>query len=306
MQPADPFRDTDPIPDADPFREKVAIVTGGASGIGAAIGAALFARGAHVVLADVDGPGATATATRLHDRASAHAGSVTGRAVDVRDGDAVQALVTGVADAHGHLDLAFNNAGISIGGESHTMAAALWRRVVDVNFTGVVNCVTAAYPIMVEQGYGHIVNTASAAGLAPAVMTATYSASKHAVVGLSLALRPEAAQHGVRVSVLCPGAVDTPILDQAPPADLPPLPDHTPTGREFMAILGLKPRPPEATARAALRGVERNRAVIPGDAMTRAIWYLQRASPAAVDLVGRVTARRVLAAMGRPGPLRRR
>ncbi len=290
---------------ADPFREKVAIVTGGASGIGAAIGAALVARGAHVVLADVDGPAATATAARLQDRVPVRDGSAIGRALDVRDSDAVQALVAGVAEAHGHLDLVFNNAGISIGGESHTMASEVWRRVIDVNLTGVINGVTAAYPIMVGQGHGHIVNTASAAGLAPAVMTAAYSASKHGVVGLSLALRPEAAQHGVRVSVLCPGAVDTPILDQAPPADLPPLPDDTPTGREYMAILGLKPRPPDATARTALRGLERNRAVIAGDALTRAIWYLQRASPAAVDLIGRVTARRVLDAMARPPSVRR-
>ncbi len=278
------------------FAGKVAIVTGGASGIGAALGEALLTAGAHVVLADTDGDGAERIAESWRGRARTN-GSVAAHTLDVRDAVAVQALVDATVSEHGRIDLLFNNAGISIGGESHTMAPELWERVVDVNLVGVIHGVNAAYPVMVGQGDGHIVNTASAAGLAPAVMTAAYSASKHGVVGLSLALRPEAALHGVRVSVLCPGAVDTPILDQLPPADLPPLPVGTPTGREYMQILGLKPRPAAATARVALRGVARNRAVIPGDATTRAIWYLQRLSPAAMDLGGRFSARRILRSM---------
>ncbi len=96
---------------------------------------------------------------------------------------------------------------------------------------------------MIEQGHGHIVNTASTAGLAPAVLVAAYSASKHAVVGLSGALRAEAAMFGVRVSVLCPGAVDTPILDRRSPVDLAPLTSPVLTGREYMAAVGLKPIP---------------------------------------------------------------
>ena len=279
--------------DGHAFTGKVAIVTGGASGIGAALGRALLDLGAHVVLADVDGEGAELAATTLRDRAPTGRGSVEARPLDVRDTAAVQALVTETAAHHGHLDLLFNNAGISIGGESHAMAPEHWRRVIDVNLTGVINGVIAAYPLMVEQGDGHIVNTASAAGLAPAVMTAAYTASKHGVVGLSLALRPEAAHHGVRVSVLCPGAVETAILDEPPPADLPPVPAGTPSAREYMRILGLQPRPAEATATVALRGVARNRAVITGDASTRAVWYLQRLAPAAVDAIGRFAAHRL-------------
>src|SRR6478736_3371879 len=146
---------------------------------------------------------------------------------------------------------------------------------------------------MVAQGHGHIVNTASTAGLAPAVMVAAYSASKHAVVGLTGALRAEAAQRGVRVSVLCPGSVDTPILDEPMPTDLAPLASPVITGREYMKFVGLKPIPPEQFARAALHGVARNRAVIVAPASAKGVWYLQRLTPGLVGLVARRTARRV-------------
>ena len=107
----------------------------------------------------------------------------------------------------------FNNAGVALGGPTHELTAAHCDRVLDVNLRGVINGVLAAYPRMVGQGHGHIVNTASAAGLVAPPFVMAYAAGS-TVVGLSLALRPEAALHGVRVSVLCPGAVDTPILDR--------------------------------------------------------------------------------------------
>ena len=170
---------------------------------------------------------------------------------------AVEGLVADVVDRHGRIDLLFNNAGIVIGGRTDEMGVEHWERVLDVNLMGVVNGVAAAYPVMVEQGHGHIVNTASTAGFAPAVLVAAYSASKHAVVGLSGALRAEAAHYGVRVSVLCPGSVDTPILDEPAPADLAPLASPVLTGREYMKFVGLKPIPPEQFAHAALHGVAR-------------------------------------------------
>jgi short-subunit dehydrogenase len=162
-----------------------------------------------------------------------------------------------------------------------------------VNLKGVINGVVAAYPLMAEQGHGHIVNTASTAGLAPAVMVAAYSASKHGVVGLSGALRAEGATVGVRVSVICPGAVDTPILDNDQPADLPPLTAATMKGREYMATVGLRPIPADKFARAALRGVTRNQGVIVAPASAKAVWYLQRFAPGLVEIASRRTARRI-------------
>ena len=207
--------------DAGVFVGKIAIITGGASGIGKALGTELFLLGAHVVLADVDGSDAESVAHEQTAHASTDTGSVVGAQLDVRNASEFQAVVDETIERHGRLDLLFNNAGISMGGETHDMDIAHWDRIIDVNIRGVVNGVQAAYPRMIAQGQGHIVNTASGAGLAPAPLTVAYTTTKYAVVGLSTCLRPEAAVHGVRVSVLCPGPVDTPILDRGPPSDLP-------------------------------------------------------------------------------------
>ena len=267
------------------FAGASAIVTGGASGIGRALAEGLVARGAQVVVADVAGASVAGVAGAVE--------------LDVRDADAVRAVVESVRAQHGRLDFMFNNAGIVLGGKTHEMSVEHWQRVIDVNLMGVVNGVAAAYPVMVEQRGGHIVNTSSTAGLAGSVLVAAYSASKHAVVGLSAALRPEAARHRVRVTVLCPGSVDTPILDGAMPADLPALASPVLTGREYMAMVRLKPIPPEHFAEAALRGVARNKAVVAYPASARAIWYLNRLSPAALDRAGRVTAWRILRELDR-------
>jgi NAD(P)-dependent dehydrogenase (short-subunit alcohol dehydrogenase family) len=255
------------------FAGKVAIVTGGGSGIGAALVAGLRERGATVVSADLAG------------------GDVT---LDVRDRDAFLRVVDDVAGEHGRIDFLFNNAGISVGGETHRMDPSYFDRVIDVNLRGVVNGVFAAYPRMVEQGHGHIVNTASVAGLAGTPMVAAYSMAKHGVVGLTLSLRPEAALHGVQVSAFCPGPVDTPILDSAPAADLPREPPGTLSGRQYMAVVKQKPVPPAAVVGPALRGVARNRPIVIAPASAKAAWYLVRLSPRAMDRVGRLMAARVL------------
>lgn len=191
------------------FADKVAIVTGGASGIGRALGQELAQRGARVVLADINGQSAQATA----DAMTSAGGRARAAAVDVRDADAVQRLVTETAATYGRLDYMFNNAGVALAGKTRDMTLADWNRLIDVNLRGVVHGVVAAYPVMIAQGFGHIVNTASAAGITPTPGLTGYATTKHAVVGLSTSLRGEAARHGVRVSVVCPGLIDTPIKD---------------------------------------------------------------------------------------------
>jgi NAD(P)-dependent dehydrogenase (short-subunit alcohol dehydrogenase family) len=275
------------------FAGKTAIVTGGASGIGRAIGAELFRCGARVVLADLDGAGAELAAKEIAAGSADLAGSIEGTQLDVREIDAVRALVDDVVRREGHLDLMFNNAGIVLGGYSHEIPIEYWDRVMDVNYRGVVNGVVAAYPRMVAQESGHIVNTASLAGLSPAVFVAAYSASKHAVVGLSTSLRPEAARRGVRVSALCPGAVDTAILDKGPPDDLSKRDGWTMTGREYMAKSGFTPIPAEQFAVRALRNVARNKGIIVIPGKAKALWQLQRLSPSLIDRVGRFMARRM-------------
>ena len=257
---------------------RIAIVTGGASGIGRALGAALVRRGDRVVLADVDGAAAEETAERLR---ATGPGTATAAAVDVRDAAAVATLVGETAERHGRLDLLFNNAGLGIGGPAEELSPAHWDRAIDVNLRGVVHGVQAAYPLMLRQGHGHIVNTASLAGLLPAPGMAPYATTKWAVVGLSLSLRGEAARRGVRVSVVCPGGIDTPILDKGMPADLPRVPtaEVTDTRAVITRMSGGRLYGADALAADVLHGIDRNRAVIVTPRHARVLWRLNRMSP---------------------------
>lgn len=252
------------------FAGATVLVTGGASGIGRALGSALEARGATVVLADV-----SQAAGCLH--------------LDVRDADAFEAL----AEEIGPVDVLVNCAGISMGGWTHELSLEHWERIIDVNIHGVVNGVRAVYPSMLERGCGQIVNVASGAGLVAPPFVAAYAMTKHAVVGLSTALRAEAALHGIRVNVVCPGAVETPILDRLPDPDLPAVTSTPVTARRYLAVVRQKPISVERFARLALRGVERNRGIVVVPAAARSLWYLARASPRAADAITKALARRV-------------
>ena len=281
---------------------RIAIVTGGASGIGRALGAALVRRGDVVVLADVDGDAAGEVAERLR---AAGPGAATAVTVDVREADAVAALVDGTAERHGRLDLLFNNAGLGIGGPAEELTLAHWARTLDVNLRGVVHGCQAAYPLMLRQGHGHIVNTASLAGLLPMPGSAPYAATKWAVVGLSLSLRAEGAARGVRVSVVCPGGVDTPILDKGMPADLPRVPGiEAIDAREVVTrFSGGRLYSADALAADVLRGIDRNRPVIVAPRQARAMWWLMRLSPSLVlRVLAAVAARRPAGATAATGP----
>jgi NAD(P)-dependent dehydrogenase (short-subunit alcohol dehydrogenase family) len=248
------------------FTDRVAIVTGGASGIGKSLVHALHRAGARVVVADLNGAGAEATAAALGTRARA-------ARVDVTDAAAVQALVDETERREGRVDLMFNNAGIALFADARDTDLADWNRIIDVNLRGVVHGVAAAYPGMVRRGSGHIVNTASVAGLVPTPSMIAYVASKHAVVGLSLTLRAEAARLGVRVTVVCPGLIETPIVQATKIVG--------PTRERLIADLPFKLHSPDRLAEAVLRGVKSNRAIVPFTAAARTSWLLHRLSPRA-------------------------
>ncbi|HEV7148388.1 MAG TPA: SDR family NAD(P)-dependent oxidoreductase [Pedococcus sp.] len=254
---------------SQPFRPRVSIVTGAASGIGKAIAAELVHRGSLVVVADLDGAAAQRTADEL-------GASAVAATVDVADADAVRALVDGVVAEHGHLDVMVNNAGIAIGGLLEELDERHWAKAIDVNLRGVINGVTAAYPHFLAQGSGRILNTASLAGLIPAPAMLPYTTTKHAVVGLSTALRAEAASRGVKVSVLCPGFVDTPLLD-----DVYAAPDSFQGGSVRARVRLMQPRflTPEETARCAVDGLAANKAVIPVGFLAHLMWRTLRYAP---------------------------
>ena len=255
---------------------RTAIITGGASGIGAALGAALVSEGADVVLADVDERGVLRQAAELDGRGP---GTARGHVLDVRDAGAVAELVQDVQRTHGRLDLLFNNAGIAVAGEPDELALQEWERTLDVNLRGVLHGCLAAFPVMKEQGSGHIVNTASIAGLLPCPgPMAAYAASKSAVVGLSLSLRSAGADVGVRVSALCPGWTDTPLLDGA---RRPGASGGTAarSARELLADNGTRLYPADRLAADALRGVARNQALIVAPRSARAAVLVARWVP---------------------------
>ena len=267
----------------------VAIVTGGASGIGRAIAAALVERGARVVIADLNLQAAELAAKQLTEAGCGRADAV---CLDVTDGAAVLACYRAVAAEHGRLDLVFNNAGIAIGGVTEEFTLDHWDRVIDVNLRGVVHGVHAAYPIMLAQGGGHIVNTASLAGLVQPAIMIPYTVTKSAVVALSVALRAEGAARGVRVSALCPGFVDTPLLDNVN-AGLPPTGVNDKTRR----VIGrLQPRmyPAGKLAVDVMRGVARNKPIIVAPASARFAALVARYTPAIAQAVNRQQVRRYL------------
>lgn len=202
--------------------DKVAVVTGAGSGIGRALALALAAEGATVVAADLEADAAAETAALV----AAAGGRAETRTVDVADGDAVDALADAVFAAHGHVDVLANNAGVFVGGTIWERPAADLEFVLGVNLWGILHGIRAFVPRMVAQGTeGHVVNTASVAGLFTTPFSGPYSISKFAAFAASEALANDLAATGsqIKASVLCPGMVRTGIAEGSErhrPADL--------------------------------------------------------------------------------------
>ena len=258
---------------------KSAIVTGAASGIGLALARALIARGAEVWVTDIDTEGIRKAARVLGSNAHPVV-------LDVRDAPAVCDVVESAAREFGRIDFLFNNAGIMMASEFHDFDTDHLDRIIDVNIRGVVNGTVAAYPLMIRQRGGHIVNTASLAGLAPSPLLSSYAMTKHAVVGLTSSLRFEAARYGVRVSAICPAAVETPLLDSGTPPDLNEV-SWRPNVRRYLERLAGPPSPADKLVHAALRGVERNQALILVPARARLTALVYRIAPGLVHAIGR-------------------
>jgi NADP-dependent 3-hydroxy acid dehydrogenase YdfG len=263
---------------------KVAFVTGGASGIGAALVAKLVDGGAEVWIADRQ----LGQAQELAKRLSGGGAKVHALELDVRDYSSFERAVAEAVQESGRIDYLFNNAGIGVVGEIDAYALEDWNDVFDVNLRGVVHGIQAVYPIMIGQHSGHIVNTGSMAGLVYAAGQASYTATKHAVVAISMALRVESERHGVAVSVLCPGAVRTPILTGGKYGRTKGIDD-----KEMLEFWEpMRPMAPEEFAERALRAVLRGDAIIVIPAWWKALWYLNRVSPALAIRTARLSLKR--------------
>jgi NAD(P)-dependent dehydrogenase (short-subunit alcohol dehydrogenase family) len=196
----------------DPFRDRVAVVTGGASGIGAAMARAFAARGAKLVLADIDEQALSAMEEEL--RTSGH--EALGVPTDVSRREDVEALARAAEGRFGAVHIICNNAGIATFGEIATAPREDWDYTMAIDFWGVAYGIQTFVPRLLAQGQGgHVVNTASMAGLVGMQWLGIYSAAKFAVVGVSEALHRELRPRGIGVSVLCPMVVDTRINENS-------------------------------------------------------------------------------------------
>ncbi|MDX2168396.1 MAG: SDR family oxidoreductase [Deltaproteobacteria bacterium] len=254
-------------------------ITGAASGIGRACALAMAERRLRLCLTDIDAHGLAETC-RL---AEAAGGTVAvQRVADVTQFDAIARLAEEIIAAHGAVDVLMNVAGVAVFGLPEDMRHADWRRVIDVNLYGTIHTIEAFMPAMIAARRGHVVNIASLAGLVGMPWHSAYITSKWAVMGLSEALRCDLHQHGVGVSVICPGAVATPLRYSSPILGIDP---------QHPGLLALRQRfdqqavTPERVAALACAAVERNRFLVRTSWDVVALHALQRFTPRLCRLI---------------------
>lgn len=261
---------------------RVAVVTGAASGIGRATARELGRRGAVLALLDVERPGLARVAAELADGGV----RVLARPVDVSASELVQAFAQEVEAALGPAELVVNAAGVLVLGAFLDTTAADFSHVIDVNLKGPANVCRAFVPAMKARGRGgYVVNVASASAFATMSELAAYGSTKHGLVGLSQALRDELQGDRIGVAAVCPGFVNTPILERARVRGSEPeaqrrLAERLLRGRGLSA---------ERVAERIVRAAERGESIVPVGLEARALWFLSRALPNALaPLMGRL------------------
>jgi short-subunit dehydrogenase len=253
--------------------QRTAIVTGGASGIGLALCQELTRRGVHTVMADINQERLEQASLRIRDAG----GSIEPCRLDVSKIEEVSRVVQKTLEKHGRLDYMFNNAGVSVSAEVRDMSLEHWQRLLNVNLNGVIYGSISAYEAMIQQGHGHIVNISSLQGIIPLSLSVGYTTTKYGVVGFSLSLRPEAAFYGVGVTVVCPGFIETEILNDQPFINI-----------DKKRLLSASPRKkmcPRKCAQKIIRGVNSNKPMIMVPFYSYMIWVAHRFFPFIMPMV---------------------
>lgn len=247
------------------LRDRRALVTGAASGIGRALALELATRGARLLLADVDAAGLAETAAQAQTRGA----DVQTHVVDLADREQVLGLARLASGLPGGLDILINNAGIAYYGTTHEMTSAQLERVLAVNLLAPVLLTHELLPMLLAKASSHIVNVSSVAGMVGVTRLSAYNATKFALLGFSESLRSEYAPRGIGVTTICPGLVRTRIFDTA----LTPPERRTPKFPRWLT------NSPERVARRAVRAIERNHGLVVVGAWPRLIWWLKRLAP---------------------------
>jgi 3-oxoacyl-[acyl-carrier protein] reductase len=251
------------------IRGKRALVTGAASGIGRAIALALARQGAELFLVDVDEPNLRASASAAEKFGS----RVVVGVCDLSESAQVTVTVNSCQAAFGGLDILVNSAGVVHYGPADQLTPDRWDALMSVNLFAPIQLVRGLLPLMTLQDESHIVNVRSVLGLVPGRKVMAYQTSKFAMVGFSLALRTEYAAQNVGVTALCPGLVDTPMLDKCGPGWL----------RRSVCLGPLSlVTSPEAVARKAISSIRGNRGLVIVSLGGQLIWRLYRLFPALV------------------------
>jgi len=258
------------------FNDKVAIVTGGASGLGLALCAELGRRGAKVVPVDINQEGAQKVAADIVQAG----GEATYGYLDVTLYANAERIVKDIVHKYGRLDLIFNNAGTALQGETRDLTVDHWRSVIEVNLLGVIHGAIAAYGAMEKQGGGQIVNIGSLAGLIPVPKEIPYCTSKWAVVGFTNSLRVEGADLGIKVNLVCPGMLQTPIHETTSWVNADKDKSALPLPKKYYLN-------PATAAEIILRGVAKNKPIIIFPFYARLIWWVYRLNPALFHFVFR-------------------
>ncbi|MEV5834743.1 SDR family oxidoreductase [Nocardia sp. NPDC052112] len=239
------------------FDGKICLITGAASGLGRSTALAVVAKGASVVLTDIDDVGLRSTA----DEVLARGGVVHLAApADISDYDAVVALAAKTHAEVGSVDIVMNVAGIATWGTVDRLTHKQWRRTIDIDLMGPIHVIEEFVPPMIEaRRGGHLVNVASAAGLFGLPWHAPYSAGKFGLRGVSEVLRFDLRQHRIGVSLVCPGAMATPMVDSV---DIAGVDRQGAAVQQAVALFMRHAVTPEQAARSIVRGVERNKYMV--------------------------------------------
>lgn len=249
------------------FKKKVVLITGGANGLGRALSIFLAKAGSELIILDIDTVKAAKTVTEIIESG----GSCRFIKLDVTNYVQYEKIISGLYKSGREIDILINNAGMNLTGEVRDLKLDDWDKIIQLNLMGVVNGITLMYPLMVKQGRGQIVNIASMAGLAAIPLVAPYVATKFGVVGLSNVLRMEGKEFGIRVNTVCPGRLETDLLECSEIIGV--------DRKNFLDKVPMKAFPPERAVKKIVAGMMKNKPYIVFPSYVKWLWWTYRFFP---------------------------